>query len=139
MVYAVVGSFTRIPLQENNYGLEVVSENKYVAMSKCNRKFEAAEGNCAGHFYVERGCCLVCGIPEMIAPTLFSESETKGGSCFVRKQPGNPTELGNMIEVLANQEINCIRYAGENEVIQGALLKGGASFGILDWPLVEDE
>ncbi len=81
--------------------------------------------NVVGAFYVEDGCCLACGIPEHYAPDLFASDETD--HCYVRKQPHTAEELSRMTEVLATQDVNCVRYAGDNPEVMRALRQAGAA------------
>src|SRR5690349_11132443 len=70
--------------------------------------------NVVGNFYVETDCCLACGVPQWIAPELFAPLE-EHDQCFVKKQPQTPEELDQMIEVMATQDLGCIRYRGRHE------------------------
>jgi hypothetical protein len=67
--------------------------------------------NVVGDFYVENGCCTICGLPQALAPDLFGEDSEQ---CYVRKQPTDSTELARMLEVLYGQELGCIRYGGRD-------------------------
>jgi hypothetical protein len=69
--------------------------------------------NVAGPFYVVADCCLTCGIPVDGAPEVFTwDEEIKNGPCFVHRQPKTAEEFGKVIQVMKNQEANCIRYRG---------------------------
>jgi ferredoxin len=85
--------------------------------------------NADGDFYVEDNCCTACGVPESIAPDLFSyevtEYESRPGKkskqyhCFFSKQPKSSDEINRTLDVIAHQEINCIRYKGEdNQIVE---------------------
>lgn len=83
--------------------------------------------NVAGDFYVEDGCCTLCGVPATTAPTLFGGFEADGSvsaraeQCWVDKQPSCPEELDAMIETFAVQEFDCIRYSGTDREISRRL------------------
>lgn len=70
--------------------------------------------NVLGDFYVEADCCLHCGMPQSIAPELFTSFEEHDG-CLVKKQPRSAEELDRMIEVFGAQDLDCIRYRGRDE------------------------
>jgi hypothetical protein len=67
--------------------------------------------NVVGPFYVEDGCCTLCGVPESEAPDLFGSDPTQ---CFVKKQPVTPAELDLMINALRTQDLGCVRYTGND-------------------------
>jgi hypothetical protein len=79
--------------------------------------------NVVGPFYVEDGCCTSCGVPQSIAPALFTENEHM--HCYVRRQPGTDAETDAMLRVIATQELRCIRYGGSNPAILRRLVEGG--------------
>ena len=83
------------------------------------RKYPTYQENVDGDFYVEKDCCLLCGIPELIAPELFEFKEDE--YCYVKKQPANSEELQKMIEVVGDSEVNCIRYCGKDSKIMGKI------------------
>lgn len=87
--------------------------------------------NIVGDFYVEDGCCTMCGVPQALAPDLFAEGLDH---CYVRKQPTEPAEIARMLEVLYSQELGCIRYAGKNLDILKTIHSWGDTFGIVDTP-----
>ena len=76
--------------------------------------------NVAGPFYVEDGCCTLCGVPGVTAPELFGGFEPDGSvlegaeQCWVKRQPSSHPELNAMIETMARQELGCIRYDGND-------------------------
>jgi hypothetical protein len=63
--------------------------------------------NVPGPFYVERACCLQCGIPWHYAPDLFGQDERESG-CWVQRQPETADEQRRMLLVLQHQEVDCI-------------------------------
>jgi hypothetical protein len=73
--------------------------------------------NVAGDFYVENGCCTICGIPRAVAPDLC-EVDHDAEHCFVSKQPGTPAELDQMVEAIRCSEFACIRYRGADLATQ---------------------
>lgn len=74
------------------------------------------------HFYVKPNCCLLCGVPESIAPELF---ETGENECTVKRQPMTDIELGKAIRAMQSSEVDCIRYSGRNEAILRRLGQAG--------------
>ena len=83
--------------------------------------------NAPGPFYVEDGCCALCGVPGVTAPHLFGGFGPDGsvldgvGHCWVKRQPTSSEELDAMIETMARQELNCIRYSGADTNILARL------------------
>jgi 4Fe-4S single cluster protein len=75
--------------------------------------------NVPGDFYVEDTCCTLCGVPDIVAPDLFTMGED---NCFVSKQPGTPEELDRMIEAIRCSEFACIRYRGTSLAVQVRLV-----------------
>jgi hypothetical protein len=86
--------------------------------------------NVAGPFYVEHGCCTLCGVPESEAPDLFGSDASQ---CYVKRQPSTPDELGRMMEALRVQELGCIRYAGADSKILETI-RGWHDLPIVDVP-----
>jgi hypothetical protein len=78
--------------------------------------------NVVGPFYVEDGCCTACGVP-WAAPGMFGRDIRD--HCYVRRQPETHAELDVMIRVLASQELNCIRYKGDDEGVIQRLVNTG--------------
>ena len=70
--------------------------------------------NVVGPFYVEDGCCTLCGVPDTEAPDLFAEAE---GHCYVHRQPNTSGELERMLSAISCAELGCIRYAGDDPAI----------------------
>jgi hypothetical protein len=83
--------------------------------------------NVTGDFYVEDGCCTLCGVPESIAPDLFAWAggAPKFDHCYVRRQPHSAYEIGQMIGVMGTQELGCVRYRGVDRSIQKRLVAAG--------------
>ena len=71
----------------------------------------------AGDFYVEKGQCLACGVPHVVAPNLVGWTNEKPLHCFWKKQPETPEELERAIGVLEAQELECHRYAGTDPAV----------------------
>jgi hypothetical protein len=63
--------------------------------------------NVPGEFYVEKDCCLQCGIPWHFAPDLFGADASNPG-CWVARQPENAAERSRMLKVIEMQELGCI-------------------------------
>jgi hypothetical protein len=78
--------------------------------------------NVIGDFYVEEDCCLCCGVPQWIAPELFASLD-EHDQCFVKEQPQTAEELDRMIEVMATQDVGCIRYRGRDAATIQRILK----------------
>lgn len=76
------------------------------------------------HFYVEPGCCLLCGTPESIAPELFETGEI---DCRVKRQPITDVEVDKAVRAMWSSEVDCIRYSGTDEVILSRLGQAGMS------------
>ena len=103
---------------------------------KNQRKHPAVKENVPGGFYVEEGCCTMCGVPHAEAPALFG-GLTKNGKrtqeqCFVKKQPETGEELNQMINVMATQDLDCIRYSGSDQNIKARIIGEGEGNQI-DW------
>ncbi|MDA0204171.1 MAG: hypothetical protein O3A53_12520 [Acidobacteria bacterium] len=89
------------------------------------KRVNAHPDNVPGDFYVEDGCCTLCGIPQVHAPELFSDLYDKADHCYVKKQPTNETELGQMLRVIQGAELRCVRYCGGNSEIRAKLAATG--------------
>ena len=83
--------------------------------------------NGSGDFYVEDGCCTMCGVPFFEAPSLFGViKDPKGYShCYVKRQPSTGEELAQMISAVRCAELQCIRYRGSDTAIQLRLVEIG--------------
>lgn len=79
--------------------------------------------NVVGPFYVEDGCCTLCGVPQSMAPALFAEDGQE--HCYVRRQPNGEAETDAMLRVIATQELGCIRYGGSDHAILRRLVESG--------------
>lgn len=75
-----------------------------------------------GDFYVEPDCCLLCGVPEDIAPEVFQTGEDY---CFVRRQPNSQDEVDRTIRAMWASEVDCIRYRGHDAALLERLAKAG--------------
>jgi hypothetical protein len=76
-----------------------------------------------GDFYVEKGQCMACGVPHVVAPDLVGwTGEGKMQHCFWKKQPETKAELERAISVLEAQELECHRYAGTDPAILDRVL-----------------
>jgi hypothetical protein len=78
--------------------------------------------NVVGDFYVEAGCCTLCGLPKYEAPELFEEADD---GCYVKKQPTTPDELGKMVETMQTQDLTCVRYRGHDRTTLATLSAAG--------------
>jgi hypothetical protein len=83
-----------------------------------------------GDFYVEPGCCLLCGVPEDLAPEVFQTGEDH---CFVRRQPCSRDEVDRTIRAMWSSEVDCVRYRGHDPGLLDRLARAGMS-GQADHP-----
>lgn len=83
--------------------------------------------NVPGHFYVEDGCCTMCEVPFTDAPDLFGTVQDPKGylHCYVKRQPETADELDRMITSIRHAELECIRYRGNDRLIQLRLVEMG--------------
>jgi hypothetical protein len=84
--------------------------------------------NIDGDFYVENGCCTVCGVPTVKAPGLFTYAVGDDGEpdhCYVSKQPSDATEMKEMISAIRCAELRCIHYRGDDPTILKRLIDSG--------------
>jgi hypothetical protein len=58
-----------------------------------------------GDFYVEPDCCLLCGVPEDIAPEIFYTGEHH---CSIIRQPCSPDEIDRTIRAMWSSEVDSI-------------------------------
>jgi len=65
-------------------------------------------------FYIETDCCLLCGVPEEIAPDLFVTGDQH---CYVLRQPATDQETYLVLEAVMSSEVDCIRYGGSDKAI----------------------
>jgi hypothetical protein len=88
------------------------------------------------HFYVLQDCCITCGVPQAVAPTLVGWRETEGMTqCYWIRQPETPDEVEQAIQIFDQQEVGCHRYAGTDSKIIRRLPPGQCDFpklGLLD-------
>lgn len=88
--------------------------------------------NVAGDFYVEYGCCTLCGVPATTAPRLFGGFEADGSRspgvehCWVARQPTSEAEVDAMLETMTTSEFGCVRYCGRDPKILSRLREAGA-------------
>lgn len=88
--------------------------------------------NVPGDFYVEDNCCLRCEVPMGEASEHFAFSEQ---SCYVCKQPRTPEEIERMTNAMQVQELECIRYKGNQREVQIKLVAMGAGACCDDLPV----
>jgi hypothetical protein len=100
------------------------------------RKNIAVKDNVPGDFYVEDGCCTLCGVPHVEAPNLFGGFDENGKvtheQCFVKKQPTTLVELNQIINTMAVQDTGCIKYCGRDQEIIKRIREVGEGDQI-DW------
>lgn len=75
-----------------------------------------------GAFYIEPGCCLLCGVPEDIAPEIFHTGEEY---CSIIRQPCSRDEIDRSIRAMWSSEVDCIRYRGHDATILERLARAG--------------
>jgi len=87
--------------------------------------------NIPGDFYVEDGCCTMCGVPFAAAPELFSEGKDEDGYeyYYVSRQPETAAEIDQMIDALSCSELACIHYQGRDPQIIERLVQIGKIVG----------
>src|SRR5262245_8687766 len=74
--------------------------------------------NAPGDFYVEEGCCTLCGVPWDVAPDHFAVDDEQ---CYIKRQPTNGAEVRRMIAAMHVQELGRIRYKGREQEIIDAI------------------
>lgn len=75
-----------------------------------------------GDFYVEADCCLLCGVPEDVAPEIFHTGEHH---CAVVRQPCSLDEIDQTIRAMWSSEVDCVRYRGRDVVMLERLARAG--------------
>lgn len=75
-----------------------------------------------GDFYVEPDCCLLCGVPEDVAPEVF---HTGDDHCSVIRQPCSRDEIDRTIRAMWSCEVDCVRYRGRDATILERLARAG--------------
>lgn len=103
----------------------ISSDEAAVMNNETTRRKKAYPANAPGEFYVEDQCCTLCGVPQKIAPELFSVIDDASDHCYVRRQPTNEDELARMLKTISDAELQCIRYAGTERSIQVRLVEAG--------------
>lgn len=78
--------------------------------------------NNRGDFYIETDCCLLCGVPEEIAPEIFHTGEDY---CSIVRQPCSRDEIDRSIRAMWSSEVDCIRYRGHDVTILERLARAG--------------
>jgi hypothetical protein len=76
----------------------------------------------SGFVYVDVNCCTNCGVPVDLAPEVFAWGRD---TCYVKRQPTGPTELRRVLRVFRSQELDCIRYAGNDARVVRVLTRVG--------------
>jgi len=71
-----------------------------------------------GDFYVEDGCCITCGVPQMVAPDLVGWTDDSYPSCHWKKQPETADEMRQAFAIFDGQDVGCHRYRGHDPEIQ---------------------
>jgi hypothetical protein len=96
-------------------------------MDESSRKPKPYPANVPGDFYVEDGCCTMCKVPLTFAPDLFGVAHDPAGyeHCYVRRQPETAAEFDQMMSTIQCADLGCIRYRGEDRLIQLRLVEIG--------------
>ena len=83
--------------------------------------------NVQGPFFVEEGCCTLCGVPEAEAPNLFGiDTDADGyGHCFVARQPVTAEERRRMLRVVTLAELRCVFYRGDDPAVRRVMAEAG--------------
>jgi hypothetical protein len=108
----------RILATEGSLNLDMAGVPKFVPHPK----------SAPGDFYVEKGQCLACGVPHVVAPDLIGWTNEKYPHCFWKKQPETSAEVERAIKVLDAQELGCHRYAGTDPAILDRLLSTNCDY-----------
>jgi hypothetical protein len=95
--------------------------------------FEREPDSVPGPFYVVKGQCLICDLPNQVAPENFFWDEAykaRGcqgcpNHCRVERQPETPLELALMIEAAAGSCVEAIRYCGTDPAVLARLQAEG--------------
>ena len=80
--------------------------------------------NAPGPFYVENGCCMMCMVPHVEAPTLMGFDD-RDEHCFIRQQPQTDEEIYRAIRAVSSSEVQCLRYRGQDPDILRRLVEIG--------------
>lgn len=94
--------------------------------------------SCAGDFYVEKDCCLSCGVPMVEAPGIFDWAPAPDDNqCIVVRQPETDAERSSALSAMWAAEFSCIRYRGSDDNILRRLVAIGLG-DLCDGPLPHD-
>ena len=84
--------------------------------------------NISGDFYTTgekdkndqwSGCCLACGLPEDVAPSLFAPLDDENYDTYFVRQPKTPDEVAQAIVASEVCCVEAVRYGGrEKEIIR---------------------
>lgn len=75
-----------------------------------------------GDFYVEPDCCLLCGVPEDVAPEVF---RTGDDHCSIVRQPCSRDDIDRTIRAMWSSEVDCVRYRGRDPAMLERLARAG--------------
>jgi hypothetical protein len=121
-------SYARAQPQVNACDVGQTRRPTHQSMEETRQRYRL---NVVGDFYVADGCCTLCGVPGVTAPGLFGGFDASGNfldgveQCWVKRQPESETEFAAMIQTMATQELDCIRYSGANPDIMKRLRDAG--------------
>lgn len=98
-----------------------------------SRSHQPHPKNAPGDFYVLHKECIICGVPQYLAPELIAwEMDAKGrpDHCYFRKQPETALELVHTIEAMQGCCSGALRYGGSDPEIIEKLKEAGCSDAI---------
>jgi len=75
-----------------------------------------------GDFYVEPDCCLLCGVPEDVAPEVFRTGDDR---CSIIRQPCSRDQIDRTIRAMWSSEVDCVRYRGRDPAMLERLARAG--------------
>ena len=73
-------------------------------------------------FYIAPDCCLLCGVPEDVAPEIFHTGEHQ---CSIVRQPCSRDEIDRTIRAMWSREVDCVRYRGRDATMLERLAQTG--------------
>jgi hypothetical protein len=67
----------------------------------------------------------MCEVPFSEAPELFGVSDKPHVHCFVKRQPETAGEIDQMVNAIRFAELKCIRYRGNERLLQLRMVDAG--------------
>ena len=95
--------------------------------------YEREPDNAPGAFYVVKGQCVLCDLPNQMAPANISFDDAfqnRGCSgcpnhCRIERQPETPEELALVIEAALGSCVHAIRYCGTDPDVLAKFIAEG--------------